>query len=432
MAHSLRSLPQPPPVTLIFHKFGLVDQWKQEKESIKITTDGITEAKSGYDIEVAVPPEIEHGRIVKPNSFRPNPGNGETSVTNNGMRLNSEPDDRVLYRHLVRQYDSDEQIHSLIVSVKAWQTVAALLAVRHRLTLNSTVCFLQNGMGIIDEVNEKVFPDEDTRPTYMMGIVTHGVHADVNSSFSATHAGLGTIQLGIIPRYARPTPSSDSAPQDSDSPTGSTSLDPRPSNAETLSPSAEKKEVLWSTTSRYMLRTLTRVPVLCAVGLSPSDLLIAQLEKLAVNCIVNPLTVLLDCRNGSLLFNYALSRTMRLLLGEISLVLRELPELQGTPNLRLKFSPDRLETLVVSVANATAENISSMLADVRAGRQTEIEYMNGYVVRRGEEMGIRCAMNYLVMQLVQGKKQITGQEMREEVPMLGSEEEKMETERAKL
>ncbi|KAL9062123.1 MAG: hypothetical protein Q9157_009210, partial [Trypethelium eluteriae] len=146
------------------------------------------------------------------------------------------------------------------------------------------------------------------------------------------------------------------------------------------------------------------------------------LEKLAVNSIINPLTALLDGRNGVLLFNYALSRTMRLLLAETSLVLRSLPELQGMPNLRLKFGPDRLETLVVSAANTTAENVSSMLADVRAGRQTEVEYINGYIVKRGEELGIRCAMNYLVMQMVRGKSNMTKREVADEVPMVGSEE----------
>jgi 2-dehydropantoate 2-reductase len=144
-----------------------------------------------------------------------------------------------------------------------------------------------------------------------------------------------------------------------------------------------------------------------------------QLEKLAVNCIINPLSVLLDARNGSILYNYALTRTMRLLLAEISLVFRSLPELQFIPNVASRFDPGRLETLVVSVAQKTKDNVSSMLADVRAGRATEIDYINGWVVRRGEELGVRCTLNYAVSQLVKGKAQMISLERSEGVPFVG-------------
>ncbi|KAI9655748.1 MAG: hypothetical protein M1821_005183 [Bathelium mastoideum] len=430
VAHSLRSIPQSPPITLIFHRRRLAEIWKRENESINITTDGITEARSGYDVEIVVPPEIHHGKIVKPNSFRPEPANVEESST----ETTGEPGDREQHFRvapLPHKTDSDEPIHNLIISTKAWQIVGALLAVRHRLTFRSTICFLVNGMGIIDEVNEKVFPDEATRPTYVIGIVSHGVHTKYGSLFSATHAGFGSIQLGIMPRYNLPAPISE--PVTSDPGLSDTaSVDPVQSSADFDTNNTERQEVLWSPTARYLLRTLTRAPVLCAVGLSPHDLHLAQLEKLAVNCVINPLTALLDARNGALLYNYALSRVLRLLLAEVSLVLRSLPELRGTPNLSLRFGPDRLETLVVSTANVTSSNVSSMLADVRGGRQTEIQYINGYIVRRGEEIGIRCAMNYLVMQMVLGKGHVTAWEAQEETPMVGSEERKRREEKSKF
>lgn len=159
--------------------------------------------------------------------------------------------------------------------------------------------------------------------------------------------------------------------------------------------------------------------MLAATAFSPPDLLQMQLEKLAVNCVINPLTVLLDARNGAILYNYALTRTMRLLLAEISLVFRSLPELQYIPNVNSRFDPGRLETLVVSVAQRTKDNISSMLADVRAGRNTEIDFINGWVVKRGEEVGVRCTLNYAVGMLVRGKAQMISLEKGEGVPFVG-------------
>ena len=168
-----------------------------------------------------------------------------------------------------------------------------------------------------------------------------------------------------------------------------------------------------------MLRTLARSPVLATVGQTPTEILQAQLEKLAVNATINPITALLDSRNGAVLYNYAITRAMRLLLAEISLVFRSLPELAALPNTLTRFGAERLETLVVGVAYRTRENVSSMCADVRAGRRTEVEFINGYVVKRGEEVGVKCVMNYLVMQLVKGKQAMVDRERDEEVLLSG-------------
>jgi 2-dehydropantoate 2-reductase len=87
------------------------------------------------------------------------------------------------------------------------------------------------------------------------------------------------------------------------------------------------------------------------------------------------------------------------------------------PNIQDRFSPERLETLIVSIADKTGRNISSMLADVRAGRKTEVRYINGYIVRRGEEMGMQCVCNYMMMQLVEGKSNMIQRENLDQVPV---------------
>jgi 2-dehydropantoate 2-reductase len=293
-------------------------------------------------------------------------------------------------------FQSTEPIHNLIVTTKAPFTIGALSRLKPRILPTSTITFLQNGMGVIDEVNAKLFPDPTTRPNYAQGIITHGANIPPQKAeedpFYVVHAGHGTVALGLMPRDAPPK----------DSP--STEIDPERPNT-----------WKWAPTSRYVVRTLTRSPVLCAVGFTPVELLQQQLEKLAINSVINPLTALLDSRNGSLNHNFALTRTTRLLLAETSHIIRSLPELQGVPNVQRRFSPERLETLVVSMANKTKDNISSMLADVRAGRQTEIEYINGYIVKRGEEMGVKCVVNYAVMQIVMGKVRVVDKENRSDL-----------------
>ena len=281
--------------------------------------------------------------------------------------------------------DQEGIITNLIVSLKA-KDILGLQRVAHRLTKDSAILFVQNGMGYIDKVNDIVFPDPETRPNYIIGVITHG--AKRTKAYTVVHAGHGTIALTILPRVNSAT-------------------------TQTFPPSA-----------RYLLRTITRTPVLAAVAYSPTELLQLQLEKLAINCIINPLTALMDCTNGELIHNYHITRVMRLLLAEISLVIRSLPELQNIPNVQSRFDPGRLELATIRVAGATSLNLSSMLQDVRAGKETEIDFINGYIIRKGEEIGIRCIMNYMLMHMLEAKQKIVDRNEVERLP-IGTEDSLM-------
>lgn len=389
VAHSIRGLPNPPPVTLLLNHTRFMNAWEKSTKEITIVDDGKEIKRSGFEAELMPRARKQHGVKIK---------DGDPNFHEiEGMR----PDQAAsLYQELQDSheefYDSGEveTIDNLIITTKAPFTLSALADIKHRLEPTSTICFMQNGMGVIDEINEKLFPDEATRPNYMQGIITHGVNSPpellARNPFLAVHAGHGTISLSLIASSKEKGASTD--------PTRGTG------------DAHDTQSQLWADSSRYLLRTLTRSPVLCAVGFSPIELFQLQLEKLAVNSILNPLTALLDVRNGDILYNNGVNRTMRLLLAETSLVIRSLPELQNIPNVATRFSSQRLETLVVNVAHTTRDNISSMLSDVRSGRTTEIKYINGYIVKRGEELGIKCVTNYSTMQMVLGKSAITRRE----------------------
>ncbi|QDS68141.1 hypothetical protein FKW77_010305 [Venturia effusa] len=382
VAHSLRSLTDPPPVTLIFHKTEAYEEWHKSSQEIKIITNGMTVARSGFDAELQRVGYRRHGRTVSAEEFFSEIPRAQDQLESDHPLRTHEPDDFAL-----PDRDITDPIDYLILTVKAIGTVSALLSVRNRLGPRSTILFLQNGMGMLDDVDKEVFPDPVSRPQYMVGIITHGANnPDLSKPFRVVHAGKGAISIGLP--YSREMPSST-----------------RSSDPFNMTPA-----------SHYLLRTVCSSPILCASPLSPIELLQTQLEKVAINAVINPMTVLIDCRNGGLLYNYAFSRVMRLLLAEISLVIRTLPELQDLPNLVTRFSTERLETRVVSVANRTADNISSMLADVRQGRRTEVDYINGYIVKRGEELGISCFMNYMIMQLVIGKQTMIDRERQDELP----------------
>ncbi|KAL1797056.1 hypothetical protein ACET3X_005596 [Alternaria dauci] len=400
IAHALRGIPNPPPVTLIHGGWAKYNEWINSPQRLTLVTDGDEEIRDGYDSELAIPRVRYHGQEVGLKAPVDVPGGPE-----------------------ILPGESTEPISSLIICSKAPFVLQAISSVKHRLHRDSVVCFLQNGMGVVEEVNREIFPDPETRPHYMLGINSHGMHASRDSRFTTVHAGFGTISLSILPHERDRNPNEPYIPElrfsaGKDSKPAMSDM-PEKLNPEYPPPSSSK--FLFTPNQRYLLRTLLRTPVLSAASFSPPDLLQMQLDKLAVNCIINPLTALIDARNGAILNNYALTRTMRLLLSEISLVIRSLPELQYIPNVSERFDPGRLETVAVGIAHRTSDNISSMLADTRQGAQTEIEYINGWIVKRGEELGIRCAMNYLIVQLVKGKRMVVQHEIEEGVPLVGEE-----------
>lgn len=96
-------------------------------------------------------------------------------------------------------------------------------------------------------------------------------------------------------------------------------------------------------------------------------------KKLAANCIINPLTAVHQIQNGVLLTEHREEQLM-LLEEFVGVYLKlypssELPDFAG---------------YVHQVLHDTKENWSSMCQDVREGRPTEIDYLNGYLLRFGE------------------------------------------------
>jgi 2-dehydropantoate 2-reductase len=376
----------------MFHGWQTLNKWNESAQTINLITDGTVEKRGGFDAELSYLRRRSHGQ-----------------------ELESE--------HDLQDVASMEPISSLIVCTKAPLVLQALSAVKHRLHKKSVILFLQNGMGTVEEVNREIFPDPDARPRYMVGINTHRTHLHPDDPFTALYKGFGTLSLGLLP-HEREGGSLPYSPSAKFGPVGRTPVAPAyPASPDPDAAPAQEAGFRWTPNDRYLLRTLLRAPVLCATAFSPPDLLQMQLERLAVNSIIGPLTVMLDSRNGGILYNYSLTRTMRLLLSEISLVIRSLPELQYIPNVAQRFDPGRLETFAVGVAHRTRDDISSMLEDVRKGRQTEIEYLNGWIVKRGEELGVRCFMNYMMLNLVKGKANMIQMELGEDVPLLAGKPE---------
>lgn len=105
-------------------------------------------------------------------------------------------------------------------------------------------------------------------------------------------------------------------------------------------------------------------------------------RKLGVNAVLNPLTALFGVRNGELPAAGERLALMDALCAETAAVLAA----AGTPVGDLRGD-------VLRVCAATAGNVSSMLADVRAGRPTEADWISGGIVRLARGAGVPAPLN---------------------------------------
>jgi len=115
-------------------------------------------------------------------------------------------------------------------------------------------------------------------------------------------------------------------------------------------------------------------------------------EKVATNAGINPLTALLNVPNGRLLEVRELRQLMRDLVVEAAKV----AALEGY---RFDFS---LVERAEAVCSRTRDNISSMLQDVRAEKETEIEAITGEILRRGQAASLPTPRSRVIWQLVKG------------------------------
>jgi 2-dehydropantoate 2-reductase len=121
--------------------------------------------------------------------------------------------------------------------------------------------------------------------------------------------------------------------------------------------------------------------------------------KAVVNACFNPLTGLLRVKSGFVGRSGELMECCRLIVEEAVAVARA----EG-----IGLEAEALMERVRAVSSATAENRSSMLQDLERGRRTEIDAINGWITRQGEQRGVPCPVNRALTLLIRAAEQVGG------------------------
>lgn len=236
-------------------------------------------------------------------------------------------------------------INHLLVATKSYQALEALDSLRPQLSDKTCIYLMQNGLGS-QEAIARAYPD------FPVFAVTTTEGANQQGRFRIVHAGRGFTWIGGLTERATLEMAEQTA-----------ALFKQAGFESAATPDIREK--LW--------------------------------QKLAVNCAINPFTALLDCRNGALPEQPFFQQRISPQCQEIAAALT----LAG-----YQTEPAAVEERVRQVIQGTAENISSMLQDVRAGRRTEIDAINGYLVEFCEAHALPCPINRELVELVKAREPV--------------------------
>ena len=226
-----------------------------------------------------------------------------------------------------------------IVATKAIHTRSAIAQVARIFDQNSAVCSVQNGVG-----NEEIIAEQ-------VKFVIRG------TTFPAGHpVAPGHIGYDIK---------------------GDTWIGP----FEPTHTAMEKVEELAGLMTRSGMNTIAL-----------KDARGAQWTKLIFNASTNPVGALTLLHHGVATRFTPTAQLFNDLISEGEAVARKLGiELHGDPR-----------QLVKKGANAPGKHRASMLQDVLAKRQTEVDFMNGAIVQWGEKVGVPTPLNKALWQLIKG------------------------------
>ncbi|WP_114191542.1 2-dehydropantoate 2-reductase [Edaphovirga cremea] len=223
----------------------------------------------------------------------------------------------------------------LLVTLKAWQVSGAVAALMPLLNPDCAILLLHNGMGTQDELPLNDFP-------ILQGVTTHAARHEGNT---IVHVASGTTHIG---------------------PTSA-----RGSSVSYLAEVLHKAlpDVAWH-----------------------NHIHSASWKKLAVNCVINPLTAIYNCSNGNL-------RAYPLQIETICSEVAQVMTMEG-----YHTSTESLMNYVCEVIDSTQANTSSMLQDIRTQRHTEIDYITGFLLRRARSHGLLLPENSRLFEMIKRKE----------------------------
>ncbi|NOY83410.1 MAG: ketopantoate reductase family protein [Nitrospirae bacterium] len=260
-------------------------------------------------------------------------------ISENGLKIVSAEGDFVVQPTLLKSLDKIEAVDLIILAVKCQDLAPLLPQLVPLVEKGAVILTLQNGVGAEDDILNYY-----EKPCVLAGVAF--ITARLNQLGVVEHARRGMITLGEL-----------SGEQ---------------------SPRAEAVHHL-----------LSEAGIHCRLS---TDIRRDKWKKLCWNATFNPLSVILDYPISLVLGHTELKEIVRKGIAEIIAVAAS----EGI------FIKQKIIEQTIEASYDLKDYYTSMYEDYRQGKETEVEYLNGDLLRRGKKNGVPTPVNEMLYALVKG------------------------------
>jgi 2-dehydropantoate 2-reductase len=261
-----------------------------------------------------------------------------TSIRQKGLLING----KTRLTRMVPAVESTKEISFspdlILLTVKSYDTETASSQLHPLLHDQTMVVSLQNGLDNIQKIGKNI-----EKKHILAGVTTHG--ALFLKPGIITHTGKGKTILGELNGH-----------------------------------SSERLKTLVTVFNQAGIETQMSTDIEREIW-----------RKAIINSSINPLTGFLGCKNGYLLENPLLEKTAEFVCTESSLIVS---------SYGIRVSPGEMIEKTKEVIQDTAQNYSSMLQSIQQGKKTEIDSINGVLLRIGAKQKIDTSFNRILIELI--------------------------------
>ncbi|CAL9734602.1 2-dehydropantoate 2-reductase [Monosporozyma servazzii] len=315
-----------------------------------------------------------------------------SSITINRIYSEYEGDNATISHKIERYYapeiyPTEEPIRNLIVATKTYQTQNAIKPYLPYINSETNLILVQNGLGVLEQIKDGIFAPETNqeRPQLFQGVIAHG--AFQLSEFTFNHACDADFKIARLPW---------------------SHLD-MVQPCELVTNDSSNNELM------HLFTDSTFAKLFHVSHLTYQEMLIGQLVKFLGNSCINSVTATVDALNGELLdccretFTSIVEESLSILKTVYKPLFdyeKEYNDKNSYPSLNISRTFELgplVDGIVYLCCVQGGKNSTSMRQDTLNLRDTEIDYINGFVVKMADkfEMGPNSSkVNKTIMELV--------------------------------
>ncbi|KAI1323944.1 hypothetical protein F5Y16DRAFT_424488 [Xylariaceae sp. FL0255] len=343
VAHALASTKGRPPVQIVAYHPIAEQQWGVEDRSLSLYN------RKHHISDVTIPcPE----KLDAPKSY---PGNFRAVSQN---------------------------IDNLVVDTLSAAVIPSLRQLRHRIDRRTSICLLHPGLGLAEHIIDELFPDEDTRPNFIIGQSSHKISKMSPRKLSIRQVDVGHINIHGLSLDNNPRYASDRVRQ-----------------------------------TQNFIEVLRSSEDLNVKGLALPEFLRWKLHTILFCSVADTLSVVLGCSYRKIKENPYAMWLWESLLDEGMDIISRLPEFEARPWQRDKVTRRGFRTNFMLHLNSLRLRTSPWIAQVRIGREPPMDYFNGYLIRRADELGLDHKYNSMVLAMAKAKFSSRVRELNAGIPL---------------